>query len=98
MPNDATAFAHRDALGNLGASVDWAVGEDPSGHIGWLKDYWKGVERFTQGFYANDLEFDVPAARINANYRGNYDRLVKIKCKYDPKNLFRLNPNIEPTA
>jgi hypothetical protein len=98
VANDATAFAHRDALGNLGASVDWAVGEDPAEHIGWLKGYWKGIERFTQGFYANDLEFDVPAARINANYRGNYDRLVQIKNKYDPGNLFRLNPNVQPTV
>ena len=98
VANDATAFAHRDALGNLGASIDWAVGEDPSEHISWLRGYWQGIERFTQGFYANDLEFDVPTARINANYRGNYDRLVKIKNQYDPENLFRLNANIEPTA
>jgi len=98
VANDATAFAHRDALGNLGASVDWAVGEDPTEHIGWLKGYWTGIERFTQGFYANDLEFDVTAAKINANYRGNYDRLVQIKNEYDPENLFRLNPNVEPSV
>jgi len=98
VANDATAFAHRDAAGNLGASVDWAVGEDPTEHIAWLKKYWTGIEPFTQGFYANDLEFDVPAARINANYRGNYDRLVQIKNKYDPENLFRLNPNVEPSV
>ena len=98
VANDATAFAHRDALGNLGASVDWSVAENPTEHIAWLKEYWSGIEPFTQGFYANDLEFDVSAARINANFRGNFDRLVQIKNKYDPDNLFRLNPNIEPTA
>jgi len=98
VANDTTAFAHRDAAGNLGASVDWAVGEDPTEHIAWLKEYWAGIEPFTQGFYANDLEFDVSAARINANFRGNYDRLVQLKNKYDPGNLFRLNPNVEPSV
>ena len=59
---------------------------------------WSGIEPFTKGFYANDLEFDVSAARINANYRGNYERLVQIKNKYDPENPFRLNPNVEPSV
>ena len=34
--------------------------------------------------------------RIRANYGGNYDRLVDIKRKYDPDNLFRVNQNIAP--
>jgi FAD/FMN-containing dehydrogenase len=36
--------------------------------------------------------------RVKASYKDNYDRLVKIKSKYDPKNLFRVNQNIKPTA
>jgi FAD/FMN-containing dehydrogenase len=35
---------------------------------------------------------------INRNYRGNYDRLVRIKNKYDPGNLFRLNANVQPSV
>ena len=34
--------------------------------------------------------------RIKASYKGNYDRLVEIKRKYDPNNLFRVNQNIKP--
>ena len=34
--------------------------------------------------------------RIKANYKGNYDRLVEVKRKYDPDNLFHLNQNIKP--
>lgn len=34
---------------------------------------------------------------INANYRGNYERLVDIKKRFDPTNLFRLNANVQPS-
>ena len=36
--------------------------------------------------------------RIRATYRDNFERLVEIKNKYDPTNLFRVNQNIKPTA
>ena len=56
------------------------------------------MERFTDGFYVNDLEIEAGAYAIQANYRQNHSRLVAIKNRYDPKNLFRLNANIEPSA
>jgi FAD/FMN-containing dehydrogenase len=59
--------------------------------------YWKTLEPFTRGFYVNDLAREATASDINSNYRGNYARLVAIKQKYDPGNLFRLNANIQPS-
>jgi hypothetical protein len=41
---------------------------------------------------------DEGAQRIRANYGMNYDRLVKLKNKYDPTNPFRLNANVLPTV
>jgi FAD/FMN-containing dehydrogenase len=98
VANDATAFSSRDAIANMLAFVGWRHGEDPSEHIRWVKQYWTGLEKFTQGFYTNDLEVDHPAAKVAANYRGNYDRLVQVKNKYDPSNLFQLNANVQPTV
>ena len=98
VSNDATAFAHRDVLGNLLCSVGWRHGDDPSQHIQWIKQYWTHLDPFTKGFYANDTALDAGAAEINANYRKNHDRLVQIKNKYEPGNLFRLNANVQPTV
>ncbi|MCZ6918430.1 MAG: FAD-binding oxidoreductase [Gemmatimonadetes bacterium] len=97
VANDATAFSHRDAAGNLLAITDWAFGEDGSEHIASTRAYWANVEPFMQGFYTNDVTLEDTAETINANYRENYPRLVDIKNKYDPTNLFRLNANVQPT-
>lgn len=93
-----TAFSHRDTAGNLMAAVDWASGEDGSEHIAWVRQFWATLEPYTQGFYTNDHDPETTAAAFNANYRENYARLVEIKNKYDPSNLFRLNANVQPTS
>ena len=94
----ATAFVHRDAKFNMLSSVGWRTGDDPTEHIRWIREYWAGLEPFTSGFYVNDAEIDATAAAVSDNYRQNHDRLVALKNKYDPKNLFRLNANVRPTA
>ncbi|MBM4187602.1 MAG: FAD-binding oxidoreductase [Gemmatimonadetes bacterium] len=94
----ATAFSQRDVLCNLLASIDWKQGDDPSAHVAWLRRFWEGVEPHTQGFYVNDIELDATAAAVRANYRANHDRLVALKNKYDPGNLFRLNANVKPSV
>jgi hypothetical protein len=50
-----------------------------------------------QGSYINFLT-DEGTDRVRESYRGNYDRLVAIKSRYDPHNLFRLNQNIQPAV
>jgi FAD/FMN-containing dehydrogenase len=97
VANDDTAFPHRDALGNIGVGVDWATDDDPAAHIAWIRDFWTRVEPFTQGFYSNDGAPDMyTESAVARNYRGNLDRLVRIKRQYDPTNLFRLNANVPP--
>ena len=97
IADDATAFAHRYAIGNMMAVVAWPIGDkDASVHIEAARAYWKTLEPFTRGFYVNDMAREVTAKDINENYRGNYQRLVALKTKYDPTNLFRLNANVTP--
>jgi FAD/FMN-containing dehydrogenase len=98
IPSAATAYAQRDAMANMLCFVNWPQGTDPAEHIAWIRQYWTGLERFTHGFYVNDLEADMTAAAIRDNYRQNHDRLVAVKNTYDPKNLFRLNANVQPTV
>ena len=87
----ATAFAQRNALANMMTVTAWRQGvDDPAEHIAATRRYWSTLEPFTHGFYVNDLPREATASDINANYRGNYARLVALKKKHDPTNLFRL--------
>ena len=94
----ATAFPQRNSQANVLAFVNWPAGADPTHHIEWIRAFWTAVEPFTDGFYVNDLELEASAAAVRDNYDANHVRLVEVKNRYDPKNLFRLNANIVPTA
>lgn len=63
----------------------------------WTKAYWDAVHPFNlRGAYPNFMMDDEGDARLRATFGDNYDRLVEVKRKYDPKNLFRINQNIRP--
>jgi len=61
------------------------------------RELWDGIEPFTKGYYVN-LDTHNSDQRLRATYGDNYPRLVALKDKYDPMNLFRLNANIRPGA
>ena len=98
VANDATAFPHRYAMANLGINTGWPFGAEPDAHMDYARQYWRAIQQYGDGFYTVDVPPDTTAEGINRNYRGNYERLVTIKNRYDPGNLFRLNTNIEPSA
>ncbi|MCG8505371.1 MAG: BBE domain-containing protein, partial [Sphingomonadales bacterium] len=64
----------------------------------WASDYWSAVHAHNRhgGAYINFMMDDEGDSRIRAAYGANYPRLVGIKRKYDPANLFRVNQNIAP--
>jgi FAD/FMN-containing dehydrogenase len=94
---DATAFAHRKSQHNMFAVVAWPLAEDRTPHVRYIRDYWKSLARHTDGFYTNESS-DETASKVHGNYQGNFARLLALKNRYDPGNLFRLNANIVPTA
>lgn len=47
------------------------------------------------GVYTNYMDFD-EIERVRSSYGENYERLRKVKARYDPDNLFRMNQNIPP--
>jgi hypothetical protein len=97
VPESATAFAQRDSIANMMAVCGWRMGAaDPAKHMAATRKYWSTLEPFTRGFYVNDLAREVTSKDINENLRGNYPRMVAVKKKYDPTNLFRLNANVKP--
>ena len=94
---EATAFPHRKCIANMFVATTWAENAEPDEHISYTRAYWKTIETFTDGYYTNDTG-DEPQPMINANYQVNYERLLQLKNKYDPGNLFRLNANIKPSV
>ena len=96
IANDATPFAHRDALFAFSPDALWDNAEETEAHVNWAKGYWQALRSYSpRGSYINFLT-DEGQERVRESYQGNYDRLVQIKRKYDPTNLFRLNQNIKP--
>ena len=94
--NDETAWAFRDAKwvqvivgvdpdpANVGAIRDWAIG------------YSEAIYPHSMGGAYINMIMDEGEDRVRQSYRGNYDRLAKIKGQYDPDNVFRVNQNIKP--
>src|SRR5713226_477805 len=96
-PNE-TAFGLRDDQWDYDVISQWADPAESAHHIQWTREFWTAVEPFATGeVYVNHLDAE-EGTRIKAAYSQNYERLVALKNKYDPTNLFRLNQNIKPTV
>jgi FAD/FMN-containing dehydrogenase len=93
---DETAFAHREATFATVIAGMWPDPADNEKNIKWVRDFSDASTRYGEAAgYINFMAGD-DQDRIKENYGGNYDRLVEIKRKYDPDNLFHLNQNIKP--
>ncbi|MGB7567546.1 MAG: FAD-binding oxidoreductase [Chitinivibrionales bacterium] len=93
-----TPWSYRDANWAqiiLGVSLD---ADDKDRIISWSKNYWDAMHPFSAGGAYVNFMMDEGEDRVKATYRDSHARLVTIKNKYDPKNLFRVNQNIKPTV
>lgn len=91
-----TTWNYRDALFSM---VIIGVDPDPANKdkiSSWTKEYWETLHPFSAGGAYLNFIGDEGSDRVKASYGQNYERLVTLKKKYDPDNLFRVNQNIKP--
>ena len=96
MAPDATAFAYRDATFATVIAGMWPEPDDNDANTAWVRDFYDATAPHSEvGGYVNFMAGD-DQERIKDNYKGNYDRLVEVKRRFDPDNLFHHNQNIRP--
>jgi FAD/FMN-containing dehydrogenase len=97
-PED-TAFAARRAQWDVDVIAQWTEAGESERHTDWLRSNWAAAEPHMKGSaYINHLATDDAPEKVRASFGTNFDRLRLLKARYDPANLFRLNPNITPVA
>jgi FAD/FMN-containing dehydrogenase len=94
----STAYCHRDADFIMNVHGRWDDAKDDDKCISWSREYFKATEKYaTGGVYINFMTED-ESSRVGDGFGSSYERLARIKQKYDPNNLFRMNQNIKPQA
>jgi len=98
VPTDATAYRHRDAEFVMNVHGRWNDAKHDDRCIEWCRSLFETASPYaTGGVYVNFMT-EEEDGRVQAAYGASYQRLVELKRKYDPTNLFRLNQNIRPDA
>jgi FAD/FMN-containing dehydrogenase len=96
VPDEDTAFSHRDALFEFGTGTSWTdPAEDPA-RMAVARRCAAALEPFASGVYVNALSDEGAEGVRRAYPRGKLARLTALKNAYDPHNVFHLNHNIPP--
>jgi FAD/FMN-containing dehydrogenase len=97
VPAHACAFPHRAPEFNLVISAQWVDAADDDANEAWLRRALDAVQPYSSGHvYANALDRD--ESRVHEAYGPNYARLLELKRRWDPDNVFRFNTNVDPAA
>jgi FAD/FMN-containing dehydrogenase len=96
---EETAFANRGAPYLLGLEANWEEEPGSDANVAWVRDVFADLRPFSAGgVYLNFPGFlEEGQQLLREGYGKNYERLVEVKTRYDPANLFRLNANIQPS-
>ena len=99
VPVDATAVPHREPGYNFAITSVWNDPAATGENVAWTKETFAAMQPYLEGRrYLNYFsEDDVGDDPVRAAYGPNYERLVELKAKYDPANLFHLNANVPPS-
>lgn len=97
IPEDATAFGHRNWPYNIVVTTMWADAAQSDANIRWTREFWRAMQPFlADAAYVNYLG-EVSEEGMQAAYGRKYERLAALKAKYDPENFFCMNHNIKPS-
>lgn len=97
IASDSTSFVHRNTPFILNIHTRWQGKEDDERCMDWARQFHEATNQFARGVYVNFLS-DEGKSRVRDAYSDEvWDKLVQLKNKYDPGNLFSLNQNIEPS-
>jgi FAD/FMN-containing dehydrogenase len=97
LPEEHSPVGNRDAAWVLNIAASWEDAGDDKKNIEWAREVWQDMRQFsTGGTYINFLTEEEGEERIHSAYRKNYERLVEVKTRWDPGNMFRMNKNIVP--
>jgi FAD/FMN-containing dehydrogenase len=98
IPATATAYPHRQPGYNLVLTAEWLDPADDEANIRWAKETFAALTpHMADAAYVNYLDTD-DLDRVRVAYGPNWERLVSLKRRYDPDNVFRLNQNIDPAG
>jgi FAD/FMN-containing dehydrogenase len=99
VPEDATAASHRDAPYMWHPIAAWQDPADTEREIAWVREFSAAMAPFATGGVYLNFEQDEGEAHVRAGFTAEkYTRLVELKDRYDPQNLFRINQNIAPSG
>jgi hypothetical protein len=98
VPAQATAYPHRNVQFVVNVHTRWSRAADDDRCIAWARQLFEALApHATGGVYVNFMPEDEGQRVSEGAYGPNHPRLAKLKARYDPDNLFRLNPNILPS-
>ncbi len=94
-----TAFGHRDWTYNFLVTSAWGNAADDQRNVAWTREFWSAMRPFLADAVYINYTSDQGADLLKSAYLPRVrQRLVALKNRYDPTNLFRMNHNIEPDA
>jgi FAD/FMN-containing dehydrogenase len=96
VPDDATAYASRDAKLVVNVHARWESADADGACITWAREFFEASAPYASaGAYVNFMTAD-EGGRVAAAYGSNYQRLVLMKRRFDPENILHLNQNVAP--
>ena len=99
IPDDASAITARHAAWTAHCIGEWETPEETEAELAWVRAWADVIAPFRMAGVPMTFSADTGDERVRATYgEEKYARLVALKDKYDPENLFRLNQNIKPSS